>query len=155
LLGIVRGQVLAMMALMTTTSAERQRTIALHDRVFQFSCGVLQACPHSISHLASREIWRQLVRAAPSALNNLTEADEASSTADFIAKMKIALREAKEARVCLRLLIHCKLTNYESLDSLEDESRQISSILASILIKVRARYSAQRRTKRHGSVSQL
>src|SRR5918992_1196991 len=104
---------------MPNISPERQRTLDLQARVFTFACGVLNACPDYVSHLASREVWRQLVRAAPSTSNNLEEADEASSDRDFIAKMKIALREAKEARRCLRFVKVCRLANHERLTDLE------------------------------------
>ena len=115
--------------------------------MFTFACGVVSQCPQSIPHLASREIWRQLVKAAPSASNNLEEADEASSDADFIAKMKIALREAKESRRCLRFLRECKLTGFENLNGLEDEARQIASIFAAIIIKVKRRIGADQVAK--------
>jgi four helix bundle protein len=45
-------------------------------------------------------MWRQLVRAAGSCTFNLEEADAASSDADFLAKMRISLREIKEALNC-------------------------------------------------------
>jgi len=124
---------------MRPLSPERQRTLALQERVFRFACTVLLACPETIRHLASREVWRQLVRAAPSTSNNLEEADEASSTRDFIAKMKIALREAKESRRCLRFLKVCRLANHQRLGNLEDEARQIAAIFAAIVINTRRR----------------
>ena len=75
------------------------------------------------------------MRAADSTSNNLIEADDASSDADFLAKMKIAVREAKESRVGLlklRLgnLDHCAKT--ASLD-LESEANQLAAIFASII----------------------
>ena len=82
---------------MSYVSLERERTLQLQGRVFQFASTVLVECPSHIAHLGAHELWRQLVKAAPSASHNLIEADEASSTPDFIAKMKIALREAKKA----------------------------------------------------------
>ena len=93
-------------------------------------------------------MWRQLVRAAPSTSNNLEEADEASSDADFVAKMKIALREVKEARRCLRFLTQCKLASYETLGGLEDEARQIAAIFATIVINVKRRLEADAARKR-------
>jgi hypothetical protein len=54
---------------------ERQRTLQLQDRAFRFAGAVLRECPHDpISNIAARELWKQLVRAAPSASNNLIEA---------------------------------------------------------------------------------
>ena len=130
---------------MGSISPERQRTLDLQDRVFRFACTVLLACPETILHLASREIWRQLVRAAPSTSNNLEEADEASSTRDFIAKMKIALREAKESRRCLRFVKVCRLANHERLGNLEDEARQIAAIVATIVINTRRRWEDEKK----------
>jgi four helix bundle protein len=129
---------------MKKQSPERQRTLQLQERVFTFACTVLTTCARSIPDLASREIWGQLVRAAPSASNNLEKADEASSTADFIATMKIALREAKESRRCLKFLLRCKLAHYERLGNLEDEARQISSIFATIIINTKERVKREK-----------
>jgi four helix bundle protein len=53
---------------------------------------------------ASRLIWRQLVRAVSSSTFNFEEAQAASSDADFLAKMTIALREARETRIAIRTL---------------------------------------------------
>jgi four helix bundle protein len=133
---------------MGAVSPERLRTLALQDRVFRFACTVLLACPETILHLASREVWRQLVRAAPSTSNNLEEADEASSTRDFIAKMKIALREAKESRRCLRFVKVCRLANHQRLGNLEDEARQIASIFAAIVINTRRRAEEEKKTRK-------
>ncbi len=93
-------------------------------------------------------MWRQLVKAAPSTSNNLEEADEASSTRDFIAKMKIALREAKESRRCLRFVANCRLANFDRIGGLEDEARQIASIFAAIVIKTKARYEEEKKKKK-------
>ena len=133
---------------MPNISPERQRTLDLQARVFKFACGVLNACPEYVSHLASREVWRQLVRAAPSTSNNLEEADEASSDRDFIAKMKIALREAKESRRCLRFLKECRLSNYDKVGNAEDEARQISLIFATIIINTKARLAREKKARK-------
>ena len=79
------------------------------------------------------------MRAATSCSNNLEEADEASSTADFIAKMKIALREAKESRRCLRFVVECSLAHHHKVAELADEARQISAIFAKIIINTKTR----------------
>ena len=133
---------------MPNISPERQRTLDLQERVFKFACGVLNACPEYVAHLASREVWRQLVRAAPSTSNNLEGADEASSDRDFIAKMKIALREAKESRRCLRFLKECRLANYGKLGNLDDEARQISLIFATIIVNTKARLERERKARK-------
>jgi four helix bundle protein len=86
---------------MKEPSEKRKRTFALHDRAITFSVGVNACCPGHFSNVPSKTIWQNLVRASDSASNNLIEADDASSDADFLAKMGIALREVKEARAGL------------------------------------------------------
>src|SRR5688500_18029614 len=68
---------------MNDLSPKRKRTLALHDRALRFSNAVNISCPISFSSLPSRHVWDQLVRAADGASNNLIEADDASSDADF------------------------------------------------------------------------
>jgi hypothetical protein len=80
---------------MKEPSPARQRTLALHDRALRFSTAVNMACPPQFSNLPSSVVWNQLVRSADSTSNNLIEADAATSDADFLHKMSIALREAK------------------------------------------------------------
>jgi four helix bundle protein len=124
---------------MREPSLKRQRTLQLQERVFKFASALILRGPSGATDVASRELWRQLVRAATSASNNLEEADEASSTADFIAKMKIAVREAKEARRSLRFIVECRLVNGDKVAHLGDEARQIASILATIVINTKRR----------------
>ena len=129
-------------------SAERLRTLRLQERVFRFACGVVAECPRAVTDLAAREIWRHLVAAVVSTSNNLEEADEASSDADFIAKMKIALREVKEARRCMRFVIVCSLCQSEPLANLEDEARQLAAIFATIVINTKRRLQRQKVAER-------
>jgi four helix bundle protein len=86
---------------MKEPSAKRQRTLALHDRALRFSNAVNISCPQRFTSTPSAVVWDQLVRAADGTSNNLIEADAASSDADFLSKMGIALREAKESRAAL------------------------------------------------------
>jgi four helix bundle protein len=91
-------------------SPQRLRTLALQKRSFDLSCNVVKGYPKN-ERLddASRIVWRQLIRAVTSSTLNLEEADAASSDADFLSKMRIALRKAKETRVAIRLLRACGL----------------------------------------------
>jgi four helix bundle protein len=91
--------------------------------------------------IPSTVVWRQLVRAADSTSNNLVEAEGASSDADFISKMRIALREAKESRTCLRKLRLGQLANAQAVidRNLEQEADELAAIFATIIIKVERR----------------
>ncbi len=78
-------------------------------------------------------MWRQLIRAASSSTFNLEEADAASSDADFVAKMRISLREAKEAHVAIRIIVRCKLAAYQRVAGFQDEANQLASIFSTIV----------------------
>lgn len=115
-------------------SPQRLRTLALQKRSFELSCNVVKAYPKE-QRLddPSRIIWRQLIRAVTSSTFNLEEADAASSDADFLSKMRIALREAKETRVAIRLLTTCGLSGSAGVGKYEDEANQMASIFSAII----------------------
>ncbi len=115
-------------------SPNRARTVALQKRSFALTCAIICAYPKPKPlDDPSRDIWRQLVRAASSSTFNLEEADAASSDKDFLAKMRISLREAKEAHVAIRLIVHCKLVAHGEVVRFQDEANQLASIFATIV----------------------
>jgi four helix bundle protein len=146
------GKQIAASGGMKEPSEKRKRTLALHDRAIRFSVNVNSCCPAQFTTLPSRVVWDHLVRAADSTSNNLIEADDASSDADFLSKMGIALREVKESRAALiklRLgnLDHYRLTADRDLES---EAGQLAAIFAAIILNMRIRLDEERRTgKKH------
>ena len=133
---------------MKPPSDARKRTIALQERTLTFTTGVNLACPTKFTNLPSATVWGQLVRAADSASNNLIEAEDASSTADFLYKMELTLRETKESRLCLVKIRLGKLDAFERLARLEDEADQLCAIFATIAIKVANRLQREGKPRR-------
>ena len=121
---------------MKEPSEARKRTIALQQRAIRFSVDVCKSCPASGLSIPSGIVWNQLVRAADSASNNLVEADDASSPADFLNKLRLALRETKEARTCIQKVKRAGLSNAAELVKLEleEEADQLAAIFATIII---------------------
>ena len=73
---------------------------------------------------------KQLLRSGTSIGANCEEADSAQSHRDFIAKMSISLKEAKETRYWIRLLCHSEyLINNEILEDCESIIKIITKIL--------------------------
>ena len=91
-------------------------------------------------------MWDQLVRAADSTSSNLIEADDALSDADFLAKMGIALREAKESRAAMMKIRLASLDQSRVIaeHQLEDEARQLAAIFAAIIRNMRIRLEQQK-----------
>lgn len=123
----------------------RQRVDALKKRSFDLSCAVIKCYPKKcFLDEASKIVWRQLLRAVTSSTFNFEEAQSGSSDADFVAKMQIALREIKEARVAIRLIVACELTAYASVGPYEDEARQLALIFAKIIVNKKATMKRKR-----------
>ena len=135
---------------MKEPSEKRKRTLALHERALRFTNNVIACCPRYVSSVPSSRVWDQLVRAADSTSSNLIEADAASSDADFLSKMGIALREAKESRAALLKIRVGNLDSHRRVGELrlEDEASQLSAIFASIILNMRTRLDEQQRTRK-------
>jgi four helix bundle protein len=131
---------------MREPSAARKRTLALHERALRFSHAVNGCCPKHFSDLPSSTVWQQLVRASDSTSNNLIEADAAASDADFLHKMGLALREAKECGAALMKIRVANLDRHRELVELglESESNQLAAIFATIIINMRTRLAHDR-----------
>lgn len=75
----------------------------------------------------------QIIRSGTSPpVPNYGEAQSAESRSDFVHKMKICLKELRETKVWLRIIVKTNLISPSSkLDSLLDENNQLISIFVS------------------------
>jgi four helix bundle protein len=71
------------------------------------------------------------------------EADAASSDADFVAKMRIAARESKEACVAIRIIAACNLLGAAAIGKHLDEANQLASIYSTIVRNKKANMKAR------------
>ena len=126
-------------------SPQRARTKALQKRSFEFTCAIIRTYPRR-KYLddPSRIIWRELVKAASSSTFNLEEADAATSGGDFVAKMKIAAREAKEAHVAIRIIARCELEGYTEVTQYAGEANELASIFSAIVRNKKANMKSRR-----------
>lgn len=77
----------------------------------------------------------QLVRAAGSVGANYREANEALSQKDFVHRMRITRKEAKESSYWLELVKEANPNIGEEVNKLYKESRELRNIFSSILSK--------------------
>jgi four helix bundle protein len=75
---------------------------------------------------------RQICKSGTSIGANIAEAQRAQSTADFVSKMKIALKEANETQYWLRLLYETKYLSGKEYASLDRDLSEILKILTAI-----------------------
>ena len=97
-------------------------------------CRALEKKPGS-----SRTLANQLLRSGTSVGANLEESKGGQSRADFLAKVYIALKEARETHYWLRLLIASEIVAESQLQPLLDECDEITAILTTIVKKVKMR----------------
>jgi len=108
----------------------------LEDRCLNFSKSVrifVKSLPRNISNM---EDSKQLVRSSGSVGANYIEANESLSKKDFVMRIKIARKEAKESIYWLRLLDFSENESLsEQADKLIKECTELMLILSSILRK--------------------
>src|SRR5262245_45459019 len=108
----------------------------LEERTFRFADSVrafVKQLPKTISNV---EDIRQLVRASGSVAANWIEADEALSKKDFLMRVKICRKEAKESRLFLRLIeTGTAKASVSDRDPLIAEARELVLIFSSIIAK--------------------
>jgi four helix bundle protein len=78
---------------------------------------------------AGKHIAGQLLRSGTAAAPNYAEARGAESTADFIHKIKIALKELNESCVWLKMICQAELMKPDLLNDLIDENEQLCRML--------------------------
>ena len=81
-----------------------------------------------------RVLMPQILRAGTSIVANVEEAQAAQSRADFISKMSIALKEARETHVRLRILAAASVVATTKLAPLIHEAEVIARIIGAIIV---------------------
>jgi four helix bundle protein len=110
--------------------------IDIYDRIFQFACRVMRMDRVlAKNRRVNRNALNQLVNAASSIGANLEEAKAGQSKADFYAKLRVALKEARESNYWLRLIAASGGIRASRLAPLITESSEIVAILTTIAKK--------------------
>jgi four helix bundle protein len=114
--------------------------VDIQERTFKFATRVLKMDRAlSRSRRINRRAMNQLVDAAMSIGANLEEARGAQSRADFHAKVRISLKEARESHYWLRLLSASSLVRASRFGPLLQEANEIIAILTTIARKTNPR----------------
>ena len=111
--------------------------VPLDKRIFNFVIRVIKHLKNHPSSTINNVIIFQLTKSSSSIGANYEEAQGASSKSDFIAKVAISHREAKESNYWLRLIKGSEIDNSDELTYLIQESLEIRNILGSIVGKAR------------------
>ncbi len=114
-----------------------REAIDIQRRAFEFAVRVVRLVDRVPRTVAGIEVSRQAVRAAMSVGANVEEADAAESKRDFVHRMGISHKEARESRYWLRV-IQATLLDDEEVQDLIRENDELVRILYTIVAKARS-----------------
>ena len=88
----------------------------LEDRLVKFACRCLEICDLLPNTKAAQNLEYQLSKSCTAPALIYGEAQAAESSADFIHKMKMILKEIRETRINLRIIIEKPLIVNEKIN---------------------------------------
>jgi four helix bundle protein len=112
----------------------KKRKYDLVDRLVNFNTLINEMAESIVNTREGNNIRNQIIRSSASAALNYAEALVPESTADFIHKMNICLKELMETRVALKMVINrqlCKSANINKCDA------ECSELVATFISSVR------------------
>jgi four helix bundle protein len=110
----------------------------LAERTFQFACAIVRFSRRLAREAGvTRHIALQLADAGTSIAANYEEAKAAYSRRDFAAKSSIVLKEAREARLWLRLILAERLAPADEVEPLLEEASQLVAIFTTSVKRLR------------------
>jgi len=110
----------------------------LEERVIKFSNSITDFCNSLPKNLITKPLISQLVRSGTSIGANYSEATECDSKKDFISKISIAKKEAKETRYWLRIIVHSLPKFKSEARVLWKEAQELNLIFASIIRRTKS-----------------
>ena len=90
------------------------KTFDLEDRLIDFAVRIIRIAESLPKTRIGKHIAGQIVRCGTSPAPNYGEAQGAESRADFVHKVKICLKELRETRVWLLMIVKAGLIKSES-----------------------------------------
>lgn len=119
------------------------RPVEITIRAFEFAVRVTKLCVY-LDEIPGvpRVLMPQILRSGTSVVANVEEAQAGQSKPDFISKMGIALKEARETLVRLRILAEAQLVANTRLEPLIQEADELSRILGAIIVSARRNLAA-------------
>ena len=117
------------------TKNQNTKHYDLEERTLKFARGVIGFTNKIPKTLANLEISKQLVRSAGSVGANYIEANESLSKKDFVMRIKICRKEAKESGYWLKLIVTNSKVMEKEKNNFIQETIELTKIFGAILKK--------------------
>ena len=107
----------------------------LEERTSKFAKDCIDLCKLLMRDIVNIQLMGQLVRSSASVGANYREANDTATKKDFLHRINICRREAKESKYWLELLAHANQKFSEKVAPLIDEGLQLTRIFSAIAKK--------------------
>jgi len=114
---------------------ESPKRFDLEERTFAFAKRVREFVKRLSKTIGNVEDSRQLIRSSGSVGANYIEANESFSKKDFVLRIKICRKEAKESRYWLRLIEAMEESLASERNLLAQEAQELMNIFGAIVRK--------------------
>ena len=109
------------------------RADELEQRLIKFAVRIIKLAARLPKTPAGRHVAGQILRSGTSPAPNYGEARGAESSADFVHKLRIVLKELNETSIWLRVIEGSQLLRRELLVDIIEENRELCRIFNSSL----------------------
>ena len=108
----------------------RKKKYDLQDRLVDYAVGIIKLSEALPDTKAGKHVCVQILRSGTAPAPNYSEAQGAESRADFIHKLKVALKELRETEAWLKIVVRAKMHEAaETIEALLRETDELISIL--------------------------
>jgi len=108
----------------------KEREFNLQDRFIEYAVRIITLSEALPETKAGKHVSSQILRSGTSPAPNYGEAQSAESTADFVHKLKVALKELRETEIWLKIIAKASMIKSESqLAPLLQETDELIAIL--------------------------
>jgi len=118
----------------------------VYQKAYSFAIEIVKLYKHLSTDKREFILSKQLLRSGTSIGANVNEAISSESKRDFVHKLGIALKEARETSYWLMLLKDSEFINIEQFSPLNDNCNSLIKILSSIIITTKERYFKKQTT---------
>ena len=122
---------------------QRRSKSIIQEKSFRFAVDIVEYARRHQKDYINLVLTRQLLRSGTSSGANVEEALGGQSRKDFIAKLAIAAKEARETGYWLRLIRETRPHNIQSLPCLLTECDALKTMLNSIILTTRNTLATQ------------
>ena len=111
----------------------------LEDRLVKFAISILDVCSKLPNNKLIASIESQLIRSGISPALMYGEAQAAESRADFIHKLGILLKELRESRISLRIILERHILEDEATQKVFQECNELIGIFTASIGTAKAK----------------